>query len=101
MSASWEESVIATMTRDQLIVFGKLHEAYGEVRRANVQLRTENDEAVSMLGKSAVLITELNEEVERLRNLAAGAGMALVGKPDAADVLVAQDLIAQMLEEQS
>lgn len=77
--SEWEDQVLASMTRDQLLLFGKLHEAHGELRRANVRLRAE---------------------VERLRGLAAGAGMALVGKPDAADVLVAQDLIAQMLEEQ-
>lgn len=71
--SGWEENVLASMTRDQLIVFGKLHEAYGNLRRENV----------------------------RLKRLASGAGMALAGQPDAADVLVAQELIAEMLEEQS
>ena len=81
---SWEENVLASMTRDQLIVFSKLHEAHGELRRANVLLREEN---------------------ARLKRLAFGAGMALAGVVVApeygADLGTAQDLIAQMLEEES
>jgi hypothetical protein len=71
----WEENVLASMTRDQLVVFAKLHEAHGELRRENA----------------------------RLRRLAFGAGMALAGvivAPEwGADLGTAQDLIAQMLEE--
>ena len=71
----WDENVLASMTRDQLILFSKLHDAHGDLRRKN----------------------------ERLKRLAFGAGMALAGVVVApeygADLGTAHDLIAQVREE--
>lgn len=105
MATEWEARVLASLNRDQLVLYGEMHDRYSRMRVENARLRAENAEAASMIGRSTMLITELNEEVERLRNLAFGAGMALVGvdvaSSSVADVLTAQDLIAQMLGEES
>ena len=73
--SEWDETVLASMTRDQLILFSKLHDAHGDMRRKN----------------------------ERLKRLASGAGMALAGvyvDPEfSADLATARDLIQQMVED--
>ncbi len=71
------KQIVATMTREQTVLVVSVYKLYQDAR----------------------------DEQDRLRRLAFGAGMALAGiVPDrehGADLLMAQDLIAQMLEETS
>ncbi len=98
-----DERVLASMTRDQLILFSKLHDAHGDLRRKNEQLRAELESNIAESQLEARQRVALYEENTRLKQLAFGAGMALAGvvpmRGYAADLLTAQDLIKQMLEE--